>query len=122
MNCFNHQEKSALGICKHCNKGICNDCLRDTGDGLACKGRCYDEVIRINQLIDHNKKIVSNNSSTRFSAGILYICMGAIFTLATIFFLKRIDPILTTMGILFLIYGVYTLIKAQDFKKEKGDI
>lgn len=26
MNCFYHPKKSAVGICKHCQRGLCIDC------------------------------------------------------------------------------------------------
>lgn len=27
MNCFNHNEKVAVGSCQNCNVGLCNECV-----------------------------------------------------------------------------------------------
>ena len=121
MNCYNHNELSALGICKHCNKGICQNCLTDTGDGLACKGHCTEEVIAINQMINHNKKLVKGTSGNFKSAGVLYVVMGVIFLSVSLFYFRRIDPLTTSMGVLFLVYGLYSLLKGRAYKENPSD-
>ncbi|HCU25594.1 MAG TPA: hypothetical protein DF383_11315 [Deltaproteobacteria bacterium] len=37
MHCFHHQDHEAIGICKACGKGLCQECTVDLGHGLACK-------------------------------------------------------------------------------------
>ncbi len=37
MNCFNHPDTPAIGICKFCQKGLCKECAYDLSHGLACK-------------------------------------------------------------------------------------
>ena len=37
MNCFNHPDVPAVGICKACQKGLCKECAFDLGHGIACK-------------------------------------------------------------------------------------
>ena len=44
MNCFNHRDKPAIGLCKSCGKALCEDCLTEVPNGLACKGSCEDRV------------------------------------------------------------------------------
>jgi hypothetical protein len=51
MRCFNHSENRAVGLCKNCLKGVCPDCLSDTGNGLACKTACEE---RVKALDDYN--------------------------------------------------------------------
>ena len=34
MNCYNHQSSAAVGLCKHCGKGLCAACTVDLGHGL----------------------------------------------------------------------------------------
>jgi hypothetical protein len=48
MRCYYHRDREAVGLCKSCGKGLCEDCQADLGRGLACKGRCEDDV---NELI-----------------------------------------------------------------------
>lgn len=121
MNCFNHNETAAVGICKHCNKGICPDCLKDTGDGIACKGHCFDEVKMINDLINHNKKVAKGTTSNWMTSGLLYLFLGLIFLLTTVLYHRKIDPFLSAIGTLSIIYGIYAMIKSKSYKKDPRD-
>lgn len=58
MNCFVHNEVSAVGICKHCNKALCGSCAVDTGEGLACSGECESRVAEYAELLDRNLRIL----------------------------------------------------------------
>ncbi len=44
MNCFNHQDKPAVGLCQSCGKGLCEACLAELPNGLACKGSCEKQA------------------------------------------------------------------------------
>ena len=48
MNCFNHPDVPAVGMCKYCQKGLCKTCAFDSGHGIACKNH-RDEVEVLNQ-------------------------------------------------------------------------
>ena len=118
MNCFNHTEQPALGICKHCHKGICNECLHDSGDGIACKGKCTDEVKMINRVIQHNKIAINQAQSNWTSSGLLYIILGALFLVAPFLYFRRVDPFPIIMGSLFLAYGIYVFLKGRMYKEK----
>jgi len=47
MNCFNHPDVPAVGICKACQKGLCMECAVDLGHGIACKSH-QEEVEMLN--------------------------------------------------------------------------
>ena len=79
MNCFNHPELPALGICKSCGKGLCRDCLAEVPDGLACKNRCEDRVGFINRIIDGNKQALAAANRHVRSGAIFAIASGLIF-------------------------------------------
>jgi hypothetical protein len=55
MRCFYH-ENEAVGICKSCGKGICQDCAIDFKKGLACRGHCEESVQHIIQQIKEYDK------------------------------------------------------------------
>jgi hypothetical protein len=55
MRCFYH-EKEAVGICKSCGKGVCQDCAIDFKKGLACRGHCEESVQHIIQQIKEYDK------------------------------------------------------------------
>jgi hypothetical protein len=44
MQCFNHPDRPALGICTRCQRGVCSECLRLVEDllpaVLAMESRC----------------------------------------------------------------------------------
>jgi hypothetical protein len=59
MNCFNHRERPALGLCKSCGKGLCEDCLIEVPNGLACRNKCEERANCINAIADRNKNPVA---------------------------------------------------------------
>lgn len=45
MNCFYHPEIPALGVCKHCSKGVCGRCAIDNSNqGLSCSVSCRQKL------------------------------------------------------------------------------
>ena len=54
MNCFYHPEISTVGLCKHCQRGLCSDCAAIVDDVLACKGRHEEQVRALEQLTARN--------------------------------------------------------------------
>jgi hypothetical protein len=44
MVCFYHPDRPAIGICKHCQRGLCSECAATVNDTLACKNRHEDQV------------------------------------------------------------------------------
>jgi hypothetical protein len=57
MNCFRHQDSSAVGLCKTCFKAVCPECAADVGNGLACKNSCEEKVLQQNAMHDRALKI-----------------------------------------------------------------
>jgi hypothetical protein len=64
MKCFNHKEKEAIGVCKYCHKGLCQDCAKDLIGGLACVDRCEDTVLLMikdqNHYYKRKKNLIKN--------------------------------------------------------------
>lgn len=116
MICYNHPENQAHGICKNCNKGICAKCSTDLGDGLACTASCVAEVNEINELVQKSKQTQNSFKSRGNAASIFFLVFGMLM-LSTSYLLNRIDPFLIGMGVLFLVYGVFTLIKTNQKDK-----
>jgi len=44
MHCFHHESVDAVGICKHCCRGLCGQCAVLVQNSLSCKGECEAEV------------------------------------------------------------------------------
>ena len=48
MRCYSHPTDEALGICRHCGRGLCAKCANDVKGVLACTG-CRSEAASIVQ-------------------------------------------------------------------------
>ena len=54
MNCYYHPDRPAVGVCKHCQRGLCAEDAALVDDSLACKGRHENEVREMNQWMARN--------------------------------------------------------------------
>ena len=124
MNCFNHSDIPAVGICKSCGKGLCKDCLVEVPDGLACKQSCEEQVRNINFLIDSNKQVLT---ATRFHAKnatlLLLLFGGVVFLLGLIPYLitgENGTLFLAVLGFVFLVLGFLRLRKKGSFPVPDG--
>jgi hypothetical protein len=120
MNCFQHHERTAVGLCKHCARGLCSECATDEGYGLACKGRCEAEVKNVSQLLEKSKSAYRRNSAVYLRASALYGLMG-LFLLVFPYLLKtqirELFYLFEGMGILFLLGAILQLVNARRMKK-----
>ena len=73
MNCYQHPNNSAVGICKTCFKAVCAECAVDVGNGLACKNSCEEKVRELNEMWERSAKIygVGKHKSRIPSSGVL---------------------------------------------------
>ena len=81
MRCFYHRGRVALGVCSHCQRGLCFECLTLVDDRLACKDRHEPQVQASNQVL--LRGVVQ---SQRMGAGyvrdaIFYGLAGALFSM-----------------------------------------
>ena len=44
MNCFQHEDRTAVGVCRACGKALCKDCLVEVEGGIACRDTCEMQV------------------------------------------------------------------------------
>jgi hypothetical protein len=79
MNCFNHRTSPALGICKSCGKGVCQGCVEDTGNGLACRDSCEARVRLLTRLVDNNARVMKTANSQTRTTGLYGLIMGSVF-------------------------------------------
>ena len=94
MNCFNHPEKPAIGVCKSCYKGLCAECVAPLPNGLACRDTCEARVTLMNQMIDNNQKVLA--AAGLLAAPIEHEVSGAFLT-----------PIGTTTNLMVMTPGGY---------------
>jgi len=110
MNCFTHRNKNAIGICKACNKSVCEECSIDTDRGLACSEECVKEVNDINIVMDKAKQLYGlGEGGPKIPTGILLFWSvgGIIFGTGLYRYIEyqRLDFTSLAMGSVFLVIG-----------------
>jgi hypothetical protein len=79
LNCFYHPEKPAVGICRHCQRGLCLDCAVPVNDALACKNRHEERVHALEQMTARNILQSQRVGSTYLRNAIFYGLVGSVF-------------------------------------------
>ena len=118
MNCFYHRDKEAIGLCKHCSKGLCTDCATDLGHGLACKNKHESEVENIDMIISKNVKNYAAAPKNVLIAPLFYLLAGIVFAGFGYFSRGGMTDLPFILGVVFIIFGVVMLIRnRQLFRK-----
>jgi hypothetical protein len=79
MNCYYHPSQPAVGICKHCQRGLCTDCITEVDDNLACKDRHEEQVRDVNKMLERNLQQAKRFGSNYRRNAIFYFLSGALF-------------------------------------------
>ena len=80
MNCYYHQERAAVGICKYCQRGLCSECAALVDDSLACKDRHESQVHEMTLLLQKNILQSKRVGSDYVRNTIFYGLVGMLFT------------------------------------------
>ena len=79
MKCFSHPQSEAVGSCKHCFRGVCAQCARDSGVGLACSESCESQIKSTHALVERNKKLVAFAPKTHTRSALMLTMMAVAF-------------------------------------------
>lgn len=109
MQCFNHQNLAAVGVCRSCGKALCPHCVLDTGEGLVCHTEwCEQRNTFVNQSLEANARIMSTANRNMRSGGIFSGMIGVVMLIPALLMFKH-NPIggalLAIPGMLFALYG-----------------
>ncbi len=80
MKCFNHKE-DAVGVCKHCYKTLCHDCLTVVHGVSCCKNSCESKVAELEEYLELSKQSIKKISSNSSTSGYLLLAIGIVFIL-----------------------------------------
>jgi hypothetical protein len=113
MNCFNHTESAASGICKSCGRALCKECMVDVGGSISCSGECEERVKILNEMIESNSQILTTTSNRGVKSSALFsVIMGIVFLSFGIWKFSSNDlflpMFLSVLGIAFLVRGILT--------------
>lgn len=109
MNCFNHIQETAVGICKVCHKAVCQTCTKDEGYGIVCSETCLQELREQREVIERNKKIygIGSYKSNMPSTGLIVWILFALTFWGLFFYnysmVGMIDILSLVMAVLFTI-------------------
>jgi len=79
VNCYYHPTQPAVGICKHCQRGLCTDCIAEVDDSLACKDRHEEQVRALEALTARNLLQAGRVGSVYRRNAIFYFLVGILF-------------------------------------------
>ena len=127
MNCYYHPNQPAIGICKHCQRGLCNDCaalvistpLNPRDDSLACKDRHEENVRAVNQMTERNLLASARTASNYRRSAWFYLLTGLLFAgfgLYQIRWLGLQGIFLLLIGAFLLYVGIANFVESRKFK------
>jgi hypothetical protein len=122
MNCFNHRDKPAVGLCKSCGKGLCGDCLTELPNGLACKSLCEDRVNLLNRMVDRNAQVLAAARHQVRHSGLVVLLMGIGFIIFSVFAQIQLEGsflpyLFGFMGLLMSAAGILRLGRKEQYPK-----
>jgi hypothetical protein len=79
MNCYYHPDRPAVGVCKHCQRGLCSESAAVIEDVLACKNRHEEEVMALELLTARNLFQSRRVGATYMRTAIFYGLVGTLF-------------------------------------------
>ena len=111
MACFYHPTVGAVGICKHCGRGLCPACAAEVaGDGLACRNRHEAQVQMLNRLTGQATRNAARQGFMLLALGAFITVMG-LFTWLTVGF---------AVAVVFLVFGVFCLVMGAAVLRAPG--
>jgi len=119
MNCYYHPNQSAIGICKHCQRGLCNDCVAEVDDSLACKDRHEEQVHALETLTARNLLQAKRVGSVYRRNAIFYSLVGVLFAgfgLLQIRWLGWQGIFLMAIGLFLLLAATMNYLESRKYK------
>jgi hypothetical protein len=121
MKCYNHQEIDAIGLCKSCQKGVCQGCLALVDGSVACKGTCQEDVAALNYMIKRGRKVYENLGKQWGPSIIINGIGGAFFLGFGLFnFGKTSSWLLIGLGSIMIVGGIMSLIQGKRMGEQKN--
>lgn len=129
MDCAEHPGRAAIGICRACLRGVCQECAAPQRLGLACRGRCESDVHALAATLEQSMRSVALSRSLLQQTPRLWLGLAAVALLVGVFVLGfgaslPAFRLIALLGVPFLAIGVLLLSvglrvrKASDRKPE----
>lgn len=105
MNCYYHPGQPAIGICKHCQRGVCMECAAVVRDVLACRNRHEDAVLLLEQATARSMLQSKRLGSAYTRNAVFYGLVGLLFAGFGLVQLR----FLGLQAVFFILIGVFLL-------------
>jgi hypothetical protein len=114
VKCFNHPQNEAVGSCKHCFRGVCPQCARDSGVGLACSETCEGEIKSVHALVERNKNLTAFAPKTHSRSAFMLTMMSVVFIGFGIFSkIPFMSAFLIVFGVVVLCGAAFSLLNSR---------
>ncbi len=119
MNCYYHPNQPAVGLCKHCQRGLCIACAADVDGSLACKDRHEEQVHALDTLTARNLLQAGRVGSVYSRNAIFYFLVGILFAgfgLLQVRWLGWQGVFLLVIGIFLLYASITNYLESRKYK------
>lgn len=105
MNCTQHQDTSAIAVCRNCFRGVCSTCSLPYPDGVACSPQCFEKAKATTRVVENAVLAQRGARFGRYFGPVFMILLGTLFMAAGLQhgIIFRFD---TLAGLIFFSLGV----------------
>ncbi|HEY5903007.1 MAG TPA: hypothetical protein VIU39_10670 [Anaerolineales bacterium] len=79
MKCCYHPDRDSVGLCKYCQRGLCEECAALVDDVLACRDRHEQQVRNLEQLTARSLVQSRRAASAYVRNAVFYGLVGLLF-------------------------------------------
>ncbi len=108
MRCFVHPDRDSVGICKHCQRGLCMECAALVQGVLACRELHENEVADLLRMLATDIVQSGRVRSGYIRNAVFYGLVGVIFALLGASQIRFLGP----QAVFFIIVGCLLLYAA----------
>jgi hypothetical protein len=105
MVCYFHPDLPAVGVCKHCQRGLCPGCAAAVSDVLACRDR-HEDIVRKTESAAIRAMLQAERAGAGYiRSGVFYGLAGVAFAILGIVQLR----FLGLQAVFFILIGLFLL-------------
>ena len=130
MNCFNHENVPAVGVCQACGKGLCRNCASETAKGLICAAPCTasrepDPTVGLLQRLSEEIEVEATEAQYNsvfygMLLGMLTIILAPIGCLIIADSTTDVGPLLVTGAALFIALSAVVLVASSKLRSSQA--
>jgi hypothetical protein len=113
MKCYNHPESEAVATCKHCYKGMCAACAKNSGWGFVCSPQCEEEVKMVRAMVERNRKMIPFAARNSARSAIILFAMAAVFIGFGLVVTGPFRIYMIAFGLIMLVGGGFSVLNSR---------